>query len=37
MRHVFPDHFSFMFGEIAAYAFLILVATGTYLTLFFDA
>lgn len=37
MRHVFPDHFSFMFGEIAAYAFLVLVATGAYLTFFFDA
>ncbi len=36
LRHVFPDHFSFMFGEIAAYAFMILVATGTYLTLFFE-
>ena len=32
---VFPDHFSFMFGEIALYCFAILVLTGTYLTFFF--
>ncbi|HEY9473316.1 MAG TPA: cytochrome bc complex cytochrome b subunit [Mycobacteriales bacterium] len=34
---VFPTHWSFMLGEIALYSFLILVLTGTYLTLFFDA
>ena len=32
---VFPDHFSFLFGEIALYCFLVLVGTGVYLTLFF--
>lgn len=37
LDHVFPDHWSFMLGEVAAYAFLVLVGTGTYLTLFFDA
>jgi ubiquinol-cytochrome c reductase cytochrome b subunit len=36
MRHVFPDHFSFMFGEIAFYSFVVLVATGVFLTLFFE-
>lgn len=36
MRHVFPDHFSFMFGEIAAYSFFILVLTGVFLTFFFE-
>lgn len=36
MNHVFPDHWSFMLGEIAMYAFMILVATGIYLTLFFE-
>jgi ubiquinol-cytochrome c reductase cytochrome b subunit len=36
LRYVFPDHWSFLLGEIALYAFLILVATGVYLTLFFD-
>ena len=37
MNHVFPDHWSFMLGEIALYAFIILVITGTFLALFFDA
>jgi len=32
---VFPDHWSFMIGEIALYAFVVLLATGTYLTFFF--
>ena len=35
MRKVFPDHWSFLLGEIALFAFIILVATGTYLTLFY--
>ncbi len=35
MRKVFPDHWSFMLGEIALYTFIILLLTGTYLTLFF--
>jgi ubiquinol-cytochrome c reductase cytochrome b subunit len=33
---VFPDHWSFLFGEIAMYCFVILVLTGTYLTFFFS-
>jgi ubiquinol-cytochrome c reductase cytochrome b subunit len=37
LNHVFPDHWSFMLGEIALYAFMILVITGTYLALFFHA
>jgi ubiquinol-cytochrome c reductase cytochrome b subunit len=37
MNHVFPDHWSFMLGEIALYAFIILVMTGTYLAMFFKA
>jgi ubiquinol-cytochrome c reductase cytochrome b subunit len=32
---VFPDHWSFMLGEIALYCFVILVLTGVYLTFFF--
>jgi ubiquinol-cytochrome c reductase cytochrome b subunit len=32
---VFPDHWSFMLGEIAMYCFVILVLTGIYLSLFF--
>jgi ubiquinol-cytochrome c reductase cytochrome b subunit len=37
LRHIFPDHWSFFFGEIALYCFIVLVATGVYLTLFFHA
>jgi ubiquinol-cytochrome c reductase cytochrome b subunit len=36
LRYVFPDHWSFLLGEIALYAFLILVATGVYLAFFFE-
>jgi ubiquinol-cytochrome c reductase cytochrome b subunit len=32
---VFPDHWSFMLGEIAMYCFVVLVLTGVYLSLFF--
>jgi ubiquinol-cytochrome c reductase cytochrome b subunit len=34
---VFPDHWSFMFGEIAMYCFAILVLTGVFLALFYQA
>jgi len=37
LNKVFPDHWSFMLGEIALYSFVILLLTGTYLTLFFNA
>ena len=36
MRKVFPDHWTFMFGEIALWSCVILLLTGTYLALFFD-
>ncbi len=36
LRYIFPDHWSFLLGEIAMYAFIVLVATGVYLTLFFE-
>ena len=36
MNTVFPDHWSFMLGEIALYSFVVLLITGTYLTFFFD-
>jgi ubiquinol-cytochrome c reductase cytochrome b subunit len=36
LRYVFPDHWSFLLGEIALYSFLILVGTGVYLTFFFE-
>ncbi|HUR04993.1 MAG TPA: ubiquinol-cytochrome c reductase cytochrome b subunit, partial [Nonomuraea sp.] len=35
LRKVFPEHWSFMLGEIVLYSFIILLATGVYLTLFF--
>lgn len=35
IRKIFPDHWSFMLGEIALYSFIILVLTGIWLTLFF--
>src|SRR5918997_2540798 len=35
-RKVFPDHWSFMFGEVALYSFVILLLSGTFLTFFFD-
>ena len=35
-RKIFPDHWSFMFGEVALYTFVILLMSGTFLTLFFD-
>ena len=36
LRYVFPDHWSFLLGEVALYAFIVLVATGIYLTFFFE-
>jgi ubiquinol-cytochrome c reductase cytochrome b subunit len=36
LRYVFPDHWSFLLGEVALYCFLLLVVTGVYLTFFFD-
>jgi len=35
LRYLFPDHWSFLLGEIALYSFVVLIATGTYLALFF--
>ena len=35
LNKVFPDHWSFMLGEIALYTFIILLLTGTYLGLFY--
>ncbi|MEV5103563.1 cytochrome bc complex cytochrome b subunit [Streptomyces massasporeus] len=36
MRKVFPDHWSFMLGEVTLYSFVVLILTGVYLTLFFE-
>ncbi len=35
-RKVFPDHWTFLFGEVALYSFIVLVLSGTFLTFFFD-
>jgi ubiquinol-cytochrome c reductase cytochrome b subunit len=35
LRYLFPDHWSFLLGEVALYAFMVLVGTGIYLTFFF--
>src|SRR3954449_10144348 len=35
IRKVFPDHWSFMLGEIALWSFVVLLVTGTLLTLWF--
>ena len=37
MRKVFPEHWSFMLGEIALYSFVILLVTGVFLAFFFEA
>ncbi|MFF1681698.1 cytochrome bc complex cytochrome b subunit [Streptomyces sp. NPDC058256] len=36
LRKVFPDHWSFMLGEVCLYSFIVLILTGVYLTLFFE-
>jgi ubiquinol-cytochrome c reductase cytochrome b subunit len=36
LRYVFPEHWSFMWGEIALYSFVVLLVTGVYLAFFFD-
>ncbi|MGH3328676.1 MAG: cytochrome bc1 complex cytochrome b subunit [Streptomycetales bacterium] len=35
LRKVFPDHWSFLLGEIALYSFIVLLLSGTFLTFFF--
>ena len=35
LNKAFPDHWSFLLGEIAMYCFVVLIATGLFLTLFF--
>src|SRR5688500_16749227 len=35
-RKVFPDHCSFMFGEVALFSFVILLLSGPFLTFIFD-
>src|SRR5207253_6651364 len=35
LNKVFPDHWSFMLGELALYCFIVLVLTGTFLAFFY--
>src|SRR5690606_38742131 len=35
-RKVFPDHWSFMLGEIALFSFVVLIISGFFLTMFFE-
>ncbi len=35
LNKVFPDHWSFMIGEIALYCLVVLLMTGVYLTFFY--
>ena len=35
LRKVFPDHWSFLLGEIALYSFVVLLLTGVFLTIWF--
>ncbi len=37
INKAFPKHFSFLWGELALYSFVVLVLSGTYLAFFFDA
>ena len=35
LKKVFPDHWSFMLGEIALYSFIVVLISGIFLTLFY--
>jgi ubiquinol-cytochrome c reductase cytochrome b subunit len=35
-RKIFPDHWSFMLGEVALYSFIVILISGTFLTFFYD-
>lgn len=35
-RKIFPDHWSFMLGEVALYSFIVILMSGTFLTFFYD-
>ncbi|PZG11758.1 cytochrome bc1 complex cytochrome b subunit [Nonomuraea aridisoli] len=36
LRKIFPDHWTFLLGEIALYSFIILLLTGTFLTFWYE-
>lgn len=35
-RKIFPDHWSFLLGEIALYSFIVLLLTGVFLAIYFE-
>jgi ubiquinol-cytochrome c reductase cytochrome b subunit len=37
LQKIFPNHWSFLLGEIALYSFVVLLVTGVFLTFFYDA
>ena len=37
LRKIFPDHWSFLLGEVVLFCYVILVLTGVFLTFFFAA
>ncbi|MEV1129673.1 ubiquinol-cytochrome c reductase cytochrome b subunit [Agromyces sp. NPDC049794] len=36
-RKAFPDHWSFLLGEVALFSFIVVLVSGTFLTFFFQA
>ena len=36
LNKVFPDHWSYLFGEVALWSFIVLLLTGVYLSAFFE-
>ncbi len=36
-RKAFPDHWSFLLGEVALFSFIVVLISGTFLTFFFQA
>ena len=36
-RKIFPDHWSFMLGEVSLYSFIVILITGSFLTFFYQA
>ena|SRR5579884_1783367 len=36
LRYVFPDHWSFLIGEIALYSFMVLIGTGIFLAAYYE-
>jgi ubiquinol-cytochrome c reductase cytochrome b subunit len=37
LQKIFPNHWSFLLGEVALYSFAVLLVTGVFLTFFYDA